>query len=65
MFFDRRGVLVGSPIVAGLGSSRLTTFFLRGADASCSNPIFVIDGFTAYAPSIIRGADSGTLNGTI
>ena len=65
LFFDRKGVLVGSPFIGAWGSSRLATFFLSGADASCSNPIFVIDGFIAYAPSIIRGADSGTLNGTI
>ena len=61
MFLDRRGVLVGSPLALVRGSSRLgVTFFLRGVVASFSKAMFVADGFTAYAPSIIKGADSGT-----
>ena len=59
-------MLVGSPLMPVRGSSRLGyTFFFKGAVASFSSAIFVAGGFTAYAPSIISGADSGTLNGTI
>ena len=59
-------MLVGSPLTPVRGSSRLGyAFFFKGAVASFSNVMFLADGFTAYAPSIISGADSGTLNGTI
>ena len=59
-------MLVGSPLITVRGSSKLDdTFFFRGAVASFSRAMFVADGFTAYAPSIIKGTDSGTLNGTI
>ena len=59
-------MLVGSPLTPVSGSSKVgDTFFFNGAVASFSSAMFVADELTAYAPSIISGADSGTLNGTI